>query len=164
MFVLFPSSCTCRHLWRFIFVFASRVFCWRIQRFFFSVFFLLVFINTSEILLKYFHDSLVGKSDRVTHRLHWAAARAALPIPASVCSISLCPNNGMAASVWSFLTCTQMLMHLIAHGGCTNTARELALGGTSLVVLGSWTRVSTGPGVRFPLLLIRINGGWQFSW
>ena len=31
-----------------------------------------------------------------------AAARAALPIPASVCSIFMCPNNGMAASVWDF--------------------------------------------------------------
>ena len=31
-----------------------------------------------------------------------AAARAALPIPISVCSISACPNNGKAASVWDF--------------------------------------------------------------
>ena len=29
-------------------------------------------------------------------------ARAALPIPASVCRIFVCPNNGMAASVWDF--------------------------------------------------------------
>ena len=33
------------------------------------VFFLLVFINTSETL-KILYDSLVGKSDRVTDRLH----------------------------------------------------------------------------------------------
>ena len=31
-----------------------------------------------------------------------AATKAALPIPISVCSISACPNNGMAASVWDF--------------------------------------------------------------
>ena len=31
-----------------------------------------------------------------------AAARAALPIPISACSIFLCPDNGMAASVWDF--------------------------------------------------------------
>ena len=30
------------------------------------------------------------------------AARAALPIPASVCSLSVCLNNGMAASVCDF--------------------------------------------------------------
>ena len=29
-----------------------------------------------------------------------AAARAALPVPTSVCSIFLCPNSGMTASVW----------------------------------------------------------------
>ena len=31
-----------------------------------------------------------------------AAARAELPIPISVCSIFLCPDNGMAARVWDF--------------------------------------------------------------
>ena len=31
-----------------------------------------------------------------------AAARAALPIPISVSSIFVCPNNSMAASVWDF--------------------------------------------------------------
>ena len=40
-----------------------------------------------------------------------AAARAALPIPISVCSIGGCPNSGVAASVWDFLTCAQLLMH-----------------------------------------------------
>ena len=42
-----------------------------------------------------------------------AAARAALPIPIIVCSIGGGggPNSGMAATVWDFLTCTQMLMH-----------------------------------------------------
>ena len=34
------------------------------------------------------------------------AARAALPISTSVCSIFLCPNNGMAASVWDFDACS----------------------------------------------------------
>ena len=31
-----------------------------------------------------------------------AAARAALPIPISVCSVFLCPDIGMAVSVWDF--------------------------------------------------------------
>ena len=31
-----------------------------------------------------------------------AAAGSALPIPISACSISVCPNSGMAASVWRF--------------------------------------------------------------
>ena len=68
-------------------------------------------------------------------------SRAALPIPISVCSIqeqrypflsvyavfSLCPNNGMAASVGDFFTCPQMLMNAIAHEDCTDTVRESAL-------------------------------------
>ena len=64
-------------------------------------------------------------------------ARAALPIPVcvkeqrypflSVCRIFLCPDSGVAASVWDFLTCAQMLRHVIEHGGCTDTVRELAL-------------------------------------
>ena len=28
---------------------------------------------------------------------------------------------------WGFLTCAQMLMHVITHGGCTETVRESAL-------------------------------------
>jgi len=31
-----------------------------------------------------------------------AATRAAPPILISVCSITVCPNSGMAASVWDF--------------------------------------------------------------
>ena len=31
-----------------------------------------------------------------------AAARATLPIPTSACSISVCQNDGTAASVWDF--------------------------------------------------------------
>ena len=31
-----------------------------------------------------------------------AAARAALPIPTGVCSIFVCANSGVAASVWDF--------------------------------------------------------------
>ena len=31
-----------------------------------------------------------------------AAMRATLPIPVSVCSIFMCPNNSVAASVWDF--------------------------------------------------------------
>ena len=56
-----------------------------------------------------------------------AAARAALPIRISVCSIFVCPNSGMAASVLGFLTCAQKLLQTIAHGGCTDTVRESAL-------------------------------------
>ena len=67
-----------------------------------------------------------GNSDRLSRARH-NTTRAALPIPTSVCSISVCPNSAMAASVWGLLTCTQMLMHAIAHGGCTDTVRETAL-------------------------------------
>ena len=54
------------------------------------------------------------------------ATRAALPIPINVCSMFVCLNNGTAAS-FLFLTCTRMLMHAIAHGGCMDTVRESAL-------------------------------------
>ena len=33
----------------------------------------------------------------------------------------------MAADVWDFVTCAYMLMHAIAHGGCSTTTRESAL-------------------------------------
>ena len=33
----------------------------------------------------------------------------------------------MAASAWDVLMCAQILMHVIAHGGCKNTPRESAL-------------------------------------
>ena len=56
-------------------------------------------------------------SGRLTRVMH---SRAALPIPVSVCSIFVCPNNGMAVSVWDLLAWTQMSMHAIAHGGCTD--------------------------------------------
>ena len=90
--------------------------------FFFFLFFFFSFFFFSSFLI--FHCSL---------REIWftlpeqgaAATRAALPIPISVCCISMCPNNGMAASVCGFLTHTQMLSH--AHRGCTNTVRESAL-------------------------------------
>ena len=45
-----------------------------------------------------------------------AAARAVVPVP-------VCPDSGMAG----FLTCEQILMHVIVHRGCTDTVRESAL-------------------------------------
>ena len=53
------------------------------------------------VLLTVFRTSLslAGNSGHLT----WvAAARAALPIPISVCNIFVCPNSGMGASVWDF--------------------------------------------------------------
>ena len=62
-------------------------------------------------------------------------------------------NNGMAASVWDFLTCAQMLMHAIAHGGCTDTLIKgssllwkLTLEEKSLAAPGTRTRASIAPG------------------
>ena len=53
--------------------------------------------------------------------------RAVIPISASVYSIFMCPNNGVAVSVWDFLTCAQCWCVRFAHGGCTDTVRESAL-------------------------------------
>ena len=40
---------------------------------------------------------------RTSLSLTWvAAARATLPIHINVCNIFVCPNSGMAASVWEF--------------------------------------------------------------
>ena len=60
-----------------------------------------MFCNTS---FTFFGSPNLGKAT--------AAARAALPIPISMCSIFVCPNNGMAASAWDFLTCEQISMRL----------------------------------------------------
>ena len=56
-----------------------------------------------------------------------AAVRAALPIPNSARGILVCPNKKYGCQCLGALTCAQMLMHAIAHGGCTDTARESAL-------------------------------------
>ena len=57
-----------------------------------------------------------------------AATGTALPNPTSVCSIIVRPNNGVAANVWDFESANRMvLVHTIAHWGCTDTVRESTL-------------------------------------
>ena len=56
-----------------------------------------------------------------------AAARAALPIPMSVCSSFRVFEQCYGFQYLKLLTCTQVLMHAIAPGGCTATVRESAL-------------------------------------
>ena len=55
------------------------------------------------------------------------AARAALPIPNSACGIFVCPNKRYGCQCLGSLTCAQMLVHAIAHEGCTDTVGESAL-------------------------------------
>ena len=55
-----------------------------------------------------------------------AAARAALPIPISVDSIFVCSDNGMAPSVWDFLTYAQIVFMRLHTGDCADTVRESA--------------------------------------
>ena len=62
-------------------------------------------VNTAFIPCRKFGSPTLGTGT--------AAARAALPIPIRVCSSFLCPNHGMGASVWGFLTCALMLLHAI---------------------------------------------------
>ena len=78
-----------------------------------------VVANTSFIHWGKFGSHYMGK---VT-----AAARAALPSPISMCSISVCPTNGTAASVLGIVTCGQMFIHATVHGGCTDTITESAM-------------------------------------
>ena len=56
-----------------------------------------------------------------------AAARAALPIPISVCSIVRVSKQWCGCTCFGFLTCTRVQMHAMAHWGCTDTVRESAL-------------------------------------
>ena len=45
----------------------------------------------------------------------------------SVCVVLPCVRQWCGWQCLRFLTCTQTLMHAIAHGGCTDTVRESAL-------------------------------------
>ena len=56
-----------------------------------------------------------------------AAERTALSVPNSACSIFVYPNEGCGCQCLGSLTCAQMLMHAIAHEGCTDSVRESAL-------------------------------------
>ena len=42
-----------------------------------------------------------------------AAVRAVLTIDTSMCSISVCPKNGIAACCWGFVRDTPILIHVI---------------------------------------------------
>ena len=50
------------------------------------------------------------------------ATAAALPIPTSVCSCFRVSRQWCGGQCLEFLTCSQMLMPVIAHGVCTDTA------------------------------------------
>ena len=54
------------------------------------------------------------------------AARATLPL-LSMCAVFSCVQTMVWLPVFGFLTCPQMLIHVIVHGGCTDTVRESAL-------------------------------------
>ena len=86
-----PVGCV-RGVWRLFLVVSFCCCCWW------------YFINPLRKILIVFLDKVT------------ATARAALPIPTSVCSIHLCPNGVMAASVEGFLSCAQMLMQAVVHG------------------------------------------------
>ena len=67
--------------------------------------------------------SLSGKSGHLTWVRHTAAARAALPIPVSVCSVFLCPNTGQEQrypflSVCAVFSCVQTLVKSSATHSC----------------------------------------------
>ena len=58
--------------------------------------------------------------------------------------------SSVQTMVYGFLTCAQMLMHAIVHGGCTDTVRESVLEvdweKNPLLRMRLETRVSTAPG------------------
>ena len=64
----------------------------------------------------------------------------------SMCAVFLCVQT----MVWGFFMFTQMLMHMNARGDCTDTVRvctESWLGEKSHATHGTWTGVSTAPGL-----------------
>ena len=71
--------------------------------------------------------SLVGNSGGLTWVRHNSRKSSATHSYQCVYRIFVCPNNGMAARVWDFLTSAQMLTHVTAHRGCADTVRESAL-------------------------------------
>ena len=79
---------------------------------------------TSYLILpcKKFGSPYLGKAST-------AAARAALPIHTSVCVyFRQCVQTMLyGCQCLGFLTCAQMLMREIAHGGCTDTMKGCAL-------------------------------------
>ena len=88
--------------------------CWTKKIFFFSFFFFFFFSNTPL--------SLAGMSGRRI-REGRAAARAAPPIPITVCSICV-PTQWYGSHFSGSFNVRKMLMHVAAHGGCTDTVRE----------------------------------------
>ena len=77
------------------------------------------------------------------------ATRAALPIPPSVWYFRM-SKQCYGCQCLGFSTCAQMLRHVIAHGGCTDTVRQSALKAESarksLAAPGNWTFISIAPG------------------
>ena len=72
--------------------------------------------------------SLAGNSGRPTWVRHSSRKSSATHSCQCVYYFFVCPNNGIrGCQRLGFLTCTQMLMHAIAHGGCADTVRESAL-------------------------------------
>ena len=73
--------------------------------------------------------SLAGNSGRLTRVIRQSSRKssAIYPLLLVCAAFCVCSINGMAARVWEFLTCAQVLMHAIAHGGCTDTVRESAM-------------------------------------
>ena len=85
------------------------------------IFFLLHPISTSL--------SLAGNSGGLTRVIRQSSRKssAIYPLLLVCAAFCVCSINGMAARVWEVLTCAQVLMHAIAHGGCTDTVRESVL-------------------------------------
>ena len=108
-----------------IWLFCLCVFCFNTSSvpykfFVFFVLFLLwgCFFNVSLIPCRKFGLLYLGKAT--------TAARAVLPIPTSVCSVSVSQQSYHCERL-GFLMCVLMLTRVIARRVCTNTTQEIAL-------------------------------------
>ena len=81
-----------------------------------------------SMFLLYFINPLKGNLGRFTWVIQAsAAARAALPVPTSVCGIFVCPNSAWLPVFWIFFNVLADVHDAIAYGICANTVRESAL-------------------------------------
>ena len=101
--------------------------------------------NTSLIFCGKFGSPYLGKAT--------AAARAALPISTSVCSVFRVSKQWNGCQCLGFLTCAQMLMQAIALGGLYGHRKRVCTGKLTLSgrkipcrAPGTRTRVSIAPG------------------
>ena len=89
----------------------------------------LVFHNINISIYLYISSSLslAGNSGHLTWVRHSSRKSSAIPISCQCVQYFRVSKQWYGCQCLGCLTCTRILMHVIAHGGCTDTVRESAL-------------------------------------